>query len=45
MTLIQEKTIPFALENIDIIGQAQTGTGKTGAFGIPILNLLNSSCI
>lgn len=43
MTLIQEKTIPFALENIDIIGQAQTGTGKTGAFGIPILNLLNSS--
>ncbi|MBR2849196.1 MAG: DEAD/DEAH box helicase, partial [Mycoplasmataceae bacterium] len=43
MTLIQEKTIPFVLENIDIIGQAQTGTGKTGAFGIPILNLLNSS--
>lgn len=36
-TPIQEKSIPFALEGRDILGQAQTGTGKTGAFGIPII--------
>lgn len=32
---VQAKTIPLALEGIDVIGQAQTGTGKTAAFGIP----------
>ncbi|KAB2953116.1 DEAD/DEAH box helicase [Heliorestis acidaminivorans] len=37
-TPIQEKTIPPALEGKDLIGQAQTGTGKTAAFGIPIIN-------
>lgn len=36
-TPIQKDSIPFALENIDILGQAQTGTGKTGAFGIPLI--------
>lgn len=36
-TLIQELAIPVALEGRDIIGQSQTGTGKTFAFGIPIL--------
>lgn len=36
-TPIQEESIPFALEGRDILGQAQTGTGKTGAFGIPIV--------
>ncbi len=36
-TPIQEKTIPLALQGFDIIGQAQTGTGKTAAFGIPIV--------
>ncbi|MFC4804302.1 DEAD/DEAH box helicase [Filifactor villosus] len=36
-TLIQELAIPIALEGRDIIGQSQTGTGKTFAFGIPIL--------
>lgn len=37
-TPIQEKTIPLMLADTkDIIGQAQTGTGKTAAFGIPIL--------
>ncbi len=36
-TPIQQSSIPFALERKDILGQAQTGTGKTGAFGIPIV--------
>ena len=36
-TPIQKDSIPYALENIDILGQAQTGTGKTGAFGIPLI--------
>ena len=34
---IQEQTIPLALEGKDVIGQAQTGTGKTAAFGLPAL--------
>ncbi|KZX16803.1 DEAD-box ATP-dependent RNA helicase CshA [Methanobrevibacter cuticularis] len=36
-TPIQSLTIPEALQGKDIIGQAQTGTGKTVAFGIPVL--------
>lgn len=36
-TPIQELTIPPAMEGKDIIGQAQTGTGKTAAFGIPMV--------
>ena len=40
-TPIQEKTIPLLLENSDIIGIAQTGTGKTAAFAIPILQKLH----
>ncbi|MFC0471638.1 DEAD/DEAH box helicase [Halalkalibacter kiskunsagensis] len=40
-TPIQTETIPTALEGKDIIGQAQTGTGKTGAFGIPLVNRIN----
>jgi superfamily II DNA/RNA helicase len=34
---IQEQTLPLAMNNQDLIGQAKTGTGKTLAFGIPIL--------
>lgn len=37
---IQAEAIPVALEGIDIIGQAQTGTGKTAAFGLPLINNL-----
>lgn len=37
MTPIQQQAIPCFLEGKDIIGQAQTGTGKTAAFGIPLL--------
>jgi len=37
---IQEKAIPLVLEGRDIVAQAQTGTGKTAAFGLPILNNL-----
>ena len=37
MTPIQELAIPVALEGRDVIGQAQTGTGKTTAFGVPMV--------
>ncbi|MFP9085684.1 DEAD/DEAH box helicase [Streptococcus equi] len=40
---IQELTIPLALEGRDVIGQAQTGTGKTAAFGLPTLNKIRTA--
>ncbi len=40
-TPIQEKTIPPMLAGRDLIGQAQTGTGKTAAFAIPILERID----
>ncbi len=39
-TLVQEKTIPLVLNKKDVIVSAQTGTGKTAAFALPILKLL-----
>ena len=41
-TPIQAETIPTALEGSDIIGQAQTGTGKTAAFGLPLLDKIDT---
>ena len=40
-TPIQEQTIPLMLEKKDVLGQAQTGTGKTAAFAMPLLSNLN----
>ncbi len=42
-TPIQEQAIPQILKGKDVLGCAQTGTGKTAAFAIPILQLLNNS--
>src|SRR5690606_37915253 len=38
---IQEACIPIIIEGKDVIGQAQTGTGKTAAFGIPVVQAVN----
>lgn len=40
---IQAETIPLVLEGNDVIGQAQTGTGKTAAFGIPVIQNIEVS--
>lgn len=40
---IQSEAIPHILEGRDVIGQAQTGTGKTAAFGIPALEFINTA--
>lgn len=42
-TPIQEKAIPLALAGRDIIGQAQTGTGKTAGFSIPIIEQMEAN--
>ncbi|MGL5691883.1 MAG: DEAD/DEAH box helicase, partial [Bacteroidales bacterium] len=43
MTPIQEKAIPFILEGRDVVASAQTGTGKTAAFVLPLLNQLSEN--
>ena len=40
-TPIQEGTVTFAMEGRDVLGQAQTGTGKTAAFGIPLIEKID----
>lgn len=40
-TPIQSQTIPILLSGSDLVGQAQTGTGKTAAFGLPLLNSID----
>ncbi len=42
-TPIQSKAIPVVLSGADVIGQAQTGTGKTAAFGVPVLQKVDPS--
>ena len=41
-TPIQEQSIPLLLKGKDLIGKAQTGTGKTAAFALPVLSLINT---
>ena len=41
-TAIQEQTIPFILENRDVVGQSETGTGKTLAFLLPIFQKIDT---
>ncbi|WP_250632701.1 DEAD/DEAH box helicase [Rhodoflexus caldus] len=42
-TPIQSQAIPLAIQGLDVLGQAQTGTGKTAAFGIPIVEAIDSN--
>ena len=41
MTEIQEKSIPVILQGHDVIGRSNTGTGKTAAFGIPVIEQIS----
>ena len=43
MTPIQEKAIPIVLAGKDLLGMAQTGTGKTAAFAVPLLNKIDAT--
>jgi ATP-dependent RNA helicase DeaD len=42
-TPIQSQAIPAVISGVDVIGQAQTGTGKTASFGIPLLQKVDPS--
>ena len=39
---VQKDAIPLVLEGHDIVAQAQTGTGKTAAFGLPIMSMMKA---
>lgn len=41
---VQEGTIPLILEGRDVLAQAQTGTGKTASFGIPMIERIQDDC-
>jgi len=41
-TPIQEKAIPLVLRGVDLLGCAQTGTGKTASYALPIIDILSS---
>ena len=41
-TPIQEQAIPLVLQGKDVMGSAQTGTGKTAAFALPLLTMLGA---
>ena len=43
MTAIQEKTIPLILEGKDLIGQSQTGTGKTASYSLPLIEKIDNN--
>ncbi len=43
MTLIQEKSLPVILEGRDLVARAKTGSGKTAAFGLGLLNSIEPS--
>ena len=43
LTEVQRDTIPLARSGRDVIGQARTGSGKTAAFGLPILESCDST--
>lgn len=43
LTPIQEQSIPLLLKNKDLVGQAKTGSGKTAAYGLPILNTIDTN--
>src|SRR5262245_12565820 len=42
-TMVQARLIPLALTGRDILGQSKTGTGKTAAFGLPLLHMIDES--
>lgn len=42
-TLIQEKAIPLALEGKDLLARARTGSGKTAAYAIPVIQRILAS--
>ena len=45
-TLVQQKAIPLALENRDVLARARTGSGKTAAYSIPLVQkIINAKAV